>query len=147
MLRACLTDSWLGVTVGTVACHRAYPALKSLQSLGARSTSCPGLPSTANTFTEVPEVGLLQTFPSNVSYQKEQGWDKGNLLLLTGLSDSRLDLTFELRLSVSQKGWKIWLQLRWNGERFQKALQLSGMFCWSERSISAIHNSIKDSNL
>lgn len=71
MLRACLTDSWLGITVGTVACHRACPALESLQSLGASSTSCPGLPSTANTFTEVPEVGLPQTFPSNVSYQKE----------------------------------------------------------------------------
>lgn len=67
MLRACLTCNWLGIPVGTVAWYKAHPALESLQSLGACSSSCPGPPSTDNTFTEVPEVGLWQPFPSDVA--------------------------------------------------------------------------------
>jgi len=63
MIMACLADNWVGITVGTVACHEAHSAPKSLQSLRDSSTTCPGLPSITHTFTEMPE-GLMQPLPS-----------------------------------------------------------------------------------
>ena len=75
MLMACLTHNWVGITVGTAACHEAHSALESLQSLGASSATHPGLPSITHTFTEMPEVGLLQPFPNtdtpDASHQKD----------------------------------------------------------------------------
>lgn len=75
MLMACLTDNWVGITVGTAPCDKAHSAPKSLQSLGARSAAYPGLPSITHIFTGMTEVGLLQPFPNadtpDASHQKD----------------------------------------------------------------------------
>lgn len=74
MLMACLADSWVGITVGTAACREAHSALKSLQSLGASSVHRQVFPAPL-TPAEMPEVGLLQTFPKadtpDASHQKD----------------------------------------------------------------------------